>query len=1829
MTVYHTISRRNGDEIIVAQAQRQIQTFFDELKNGTRNYRTIASLDSQISQEYRGRCILELLQNAHDALREVPPGEPRQISFMLKTSPQPVLLVANSGDPFRRENFYGLCQLGQSPKNPNQSVGNKGLGFRSVLEISTCPEIWSTPPIGGREAFVFRFDPDISERIEIAARDLDQRGLNARSPFDSNLPLLDWSEEQLSKYRDQMMDDSHREVKKFLSPYSIPLPIQEMIPEVEFLLEQGYVTIIRLPLNSGGSEKICDVVNSVRNQLDKLDCESMVFLSHVEKIIIDINGEQRILERMVESDDKFSDRTQYQRQHLLIGQSESNSDNCTTTEFRVWTRVIGGEDDTKQADEIRAVVEGLPNLWPEVRRVVISIAVEDAPSPANGRFVIFLPTEMTTGTGALINAPFYSSLDRRSINFQHSYNDLILKGVFDLCIDAVIDLVSEEPEQWRARSIIDLLSSSATVGGHEWCFMDKLINRALDRGILLETHNIILCDEGWCIPSNVRYLPVISEDIPVGLEYWRTHAAFTIVSTLLDDRDPSVKALIMKLDGLLDPTDSEWGQTINQVAVSVQKCKIDVDWNGFLKSLIAILPSKMKDESIFRASDPLATVKFLPDQDERLLSVSGPIKLFFRPVHGIGDDTDLIEHVPDSLKHRIAFLHPDVRTTQQELHHRNTPVQKFLDGRFVRSFRREDILREIVLQEIPELPVVHGSKDADLCSELLLWTFRLLGEGHLDTLPSFLERLPVPCYGGWFSTRKATFGPGWLGRCGDHIWDLAEELPEDMATRLRETALLPPDDSRWGGIVEHPRWGGIVEHRGDFFARLGVFDGLRLNRTSDIPFHMSRWNYELPSSSPPEIPQKAWDDWRHTMRKKIEPYYTGNFNYSLTEVYLLPEIHQLDTLNQRGRKALSHLLLMSLPHWPDDWQKATIKKQDGQNWSRPLLSPLNYWLSTQQWLLDETEIKPILSQCWLIPTSLLSGQTGRFRYLNSLSFSLSCKLEANPELRKVLTTLGLNMYPAESEQIGPKLLEALADAWETKKVPTERFDIFLGQLRDAWDRFDPQKGLPKSLLVRTERRMFLNHALDELADVYLPDNRDRARSLLRYGQYILEMNPHNARRLGETLVSRTKIRLSSVLEEKVLIDGLDWTGTTDGLSAMKADYPWLPVTLLAIAAYGGPSTGPETQTWRDVRDRLHRARVIKCGIIVVQLVDDDKILVESESNAEWLSDGDVLAMQRDVGLSYEKLATAAQGILRRQDLIKDLRLVLDRLSGQENPTRAQIEDALERADIDAQMLTNIYSLFWMDDLSLLVDRIRPVIELLDISDVGFDAAASDVEHLEEWLSSNLSQWSASEIIEAARRSPDDYAMGLEAWSALGDIAQLPAWNAALTELGDQYVVIENPNTDHEATEHIEAISRLLRCFARHVAIEMGESNLFRKIEAVSQNFKAYGDWSTRWWKVPFTAVLDALRTGYMKIPGVIQCLGILENITNLEEFRLAFQDCKITTDLDPYEIARQNKIGLENMLSKLHEFHQVWLDPSNSTLSVSESPQSITNLDPDSYLNLWSEVELLRRAFHFIECSEFVAACNGCASLDEIRNRLALDPKAVEIHRHARQKREVEHRRQKFDIAGISFEVGITSPHELFNHLNSLPNPVGPCVNQDTFTPLTIPSFGTQSNASDGKKEKTFQMESSFELRYWIGIIGEIHAYRFLRQEFGDDTITPDAWISKIRLEVLPLVAGEPDKTDDGHGFDFQFSYQGVWWHIEVKSTIGDDPQFDLGISQIGAATDFAQKQGGIWRILRVRNALSDKPEFDWLPNPFEEEFKKYFRRHQGGIRVSYVRKEI
>ena len=1827
MSDYSSKARNAGDKLIVSQAQSQVQTFFDELKNGTRNYRTIASLSGQIAQEYRGRCVLELLQNAHDALENADPDDTRRVSFVLTTDPNPVLLIGNSGRPFSTDDFYGICRLGQSPKDPNKNVGNKGLGFRSVLEVSTCPEVWSTAHPEKNTAFAFRFDPSISDRVAAAAQQLDECRFDVRSPFNPELPLVDWPHEQMKQYHERLAADRLKgsdEAKPYLSPYLFPIPIEEDFSEVNGLLRTAHVTVIRLPLDGGRTGTSDEAVQSVKDQLEELDARSTIFLSQLRELIIDIDGEKRILERVVDSDVLISDSEGTRQQRLLVGCSGLTPRDNTTSLFHLWSRHFGGNDDLEQAERIRASVRHLPNRWPEVRRVMVGIAVEEAPDPVEGVFVIFLPSEMATGTGAHVNAPFYGSVDRRQINFDDAYNRLLLEYVLDLCIDTINGLILQEPEDWRAQAVIDVLSSTATVGGQNWQFLDRLLDRALERNIILDKQSLVLCDDGWRLPGDARLMPEIPDDDLIGTARWRQHAAFAVVASILNGRRAGVEALLEKFDCVLRPTRHEWCRTIEKVAKEVRARIIDVTWDEFLRSLLKVLPDDLRSgpDSWSDDPDPLSTATFLPTQDGRILSSSDNTVLFFQPVQSAEDVSDLVDAVPDSIKHLIAFLHQDIRTREEGPRGHNTEVQKFLDGRFVQTFRREDVLRDIVLKAMPLLPAPHGLPEAELCSELFSWTMKLVGKGEPHALLSFLERIPVACYGGWFAMSDTVFGPGWKGRHGELVWSLADELPEDAAEQLRKIALLPPDDLRWSVAVEG---------RSALFARAGAFDGLRLQQAPEVSFSMCSDSYELPDDPPDSTPRPAWDNWRKAVRDEALPDYIGWHDYTLSEVNMLPEIHYLGSLSPKGRRALSDLILASIGSW-GGWEYVTVRKNWRRYWSRQITSPLKYWLKTTPWLNDLSGVLLPLRQRWLVPESLLRGQRNRYLHLDPLSLNLARKLNDELELQAAFVRLDLNVYPTEDDQIGPELLDALAKAWAANRVNAGQFDIFLGQVRDAWRHLDPEDGLPRKFLVRTAKRTFVTREPDELADVYLPDSRDRTRSLQEHGKNILEMRTNDATRLASKLLAATHAKRASSLEERFFIDDAPWTDAIENIPSLDATkLTWLSVTLLTIAAQGGTNPmGAATAAWKRTADRLRRARVLECETIAVRLVDGDLVVASSEPTAQWLS-GDVLAIRRDVELAYEHIAPAAQAMLDRQDLLKDLRLVLGALAGHRDPTLEQIEEALERADIDSDSLADIRNR-WAGNITLIVDRIRPVVVLLGIPAHGIDLAATDIDQLRNWLSSTLTQWSAQDVLSAAKRSRDDSEMGMAAWRVLGDVAQLPAWNAVLSSLGDRYIAVTNIRADEQTKAHLDEAMPLLHALARHVAVEANNPNLFLKLENKHQNFEADADWSTRWWEVSFGAVIEKLRVAYTEIIGDDSHIKVLDGAKDIDDLRAAFLRNGIATAPDPYEIASLNKKRLYEMLLSTHDIHREWTEFQTSESVVPMHPQPPPDLDEEAYLHVWSDSELLGRVLQIIDDEDFTKACEGCSSLEAIRRKLELTAENIRARREERLEREqqAKRRRRTFGVAGAPFEVGTESYSDLFERLNGLADPQGPNVEKDETTPLAEAADRIDGSGESVRKgSRISHLRPSADLLNLVGVVGEIHAYRFLRANFGKDIVTRDAWLSENRLQVLPLVKGEPDRTSDSHGFDFQFIHRRIKWYIEVKATAGVDSQFDLGISEIYAATNLARRRGGRWRILRVRNALSDHPEVEWLPNPFEEDYKKHFRLDNSGMRVSYMRKKI
>lgn len=110
-----------------------------------------------VAGEYHGRFLIELLQNARDAFLEVPDAKDGVVRVRLTS--EPALVVANQGAPLTTKVLLqSIGRFGLGTKTKGLSIGHKGIGFKSVLEVSMTPEIYSARSADGFDMAVC-FDP--------------------------------------------------------------------------------------------------------------------------------------------------------------------------------------------------------------------------------------------------------------------------------------------------------------------------------------------------------------------------------------------------------------------------------------------------------------------------------------------------------------------------------------------------------------------------------------------------------------------------------------------------------------------------------------------------------------------------------------------------------------------------------------------------------------------------------------------------------------------------------------------------------------------------------------------------------------------------------------------------------------------------------------------------------------------------------------------------------------------------------------------------------------------------------------------------------------------------------------------------------------------------------------------------------------------------------------------------------------------------------------------------------------------------------------------------------------------------------------------------------------------------------------------------------------------------------------------------------------------------------------------------------------------------------------------------------------------------------------
>lgn len=366
--------------------------------------------EGQIQSDYHRRFVYELIQNADDALGDSSDETPRRrVRFELRGD---ALIVANNGRPIDNADVCALCTMSYTTKSARDdrraSIGHKGKGFSSVMEITDNPQVYSTE-------HSFEFDRQKSRaEIEKLLEELDD------PPHISGIPLM----------------------RLPFEPHATPAA-------VEALFDEGFETVFYFPLSVDENPGLR---KDVARTLQVLDANTIVFLRHLDELEIRVN-DQHIDWSVARGEAEKGQSSEHQIVHVEASRYGADSESTEQHTFALFTR---------RDIEIGEHTGGISkNTWGEVKftEVAIATAAQECgtewaliPFDKRPNIHVFLPTEERCPFPLLINGAFHSTISRTRIEVDDDprhYNSFLLSQVADLLATDVRDFAARAGD-WKA-----------------------------------------------------------------------------------------------------------------------------------------------------------------------------------------------------------------------------------------------------------------------------------------------------------------------------------------------------------------------------------------------------------------------------------------------------------------------------------------------------------------------------------------------------------------------------------------------------------------------------------------------------------------------------------------------------------------------------------------------------------------------------------------------------------------------------------------------------------------------------------------------------------------------------------------------------------------------------------------------------------------------------------------------------------------------------------------------------------------------------------------------------------------------------------------------------------------------------------------------------------------------------------------------------------------------------------------------------------------------------------------------------------------------------------
>lgn len=1770
------IEQKTADEIEVYLSGRGKSSIHQSARN----------LSLNVSDDYGNRFLVELIQNAHDAHGTGTHDGRIAVVFAPEECEFGCLYVANRGNGFSEPNFRALTNIALSSKPVNESIGNKGLGFRSVLQICQWPEIYSVGELGARgefDGYCFRF----ANRDDVA--------------------------EFIGGPEASVLAD---EVLQNMPCWYLPVYASERPGLVNRFAGEKYASVVRIPLVS---EKARDLVLEQFDALLDREHPLHLFLDRIACISLEREpGKAETLQRnTMERWDLDSGVT---AERIRVGDDDYlvAMYNLDQVAFR------------KQL-ELSIARKEVPETWRDWQgNAQVSIAIRLGNSVANGLMYCFLPLgeEGKAPFAGYINANFYTKMDRRSVNEGVGLNKHFIDIAARLSC-RLIDFLIKKNWPEAPGAVVDLLCWTSPYATVVQNALGGVSGGLLDRPLLPTRKS-----EGGTRWSKVREALIWAapgESCLSAENVSRVTDAPILHDVLSDSQRASLERFFLAVNITFRPSASLVAAWVESIAQDLLASDVSTQrWADFYDEVAMYFR---------REPLPLFGKRFLLSVNRELIAAelsgtSGKRRraadVYFPPVmanEGDADeaagDTQLpLEQFPVSLQKGFAFLSRDIPWLNASGGYRSAR-SFFLEAKLVREYNTGDIIR--TLAGITQSEVPERTKE-----QALVWAFRLCSSGRaLAEKEIRSARIYVPTLGGWRSAELAMFGNGWAtcsnGKRLEAFLKSAGELSADLAAQ-RECVLLPFSEwrSKHFGEVEWLRFlslAGVRDHLRPVGAQKIVKDGQ--------PHFLA---YELANLAPGLSPAAA-EIWRKSLIEKAKTARFSTVSYRSDLIpWRIPGQCDVAMLSDDLRKEYASHTIKALSGLNELHLKFRVYRPGNpssgavpEHWPTPLMSLLNEtpWMPVSKGGSQLRFVRP--RDAWFFNTE--DEVTPRFIEVIPQSVA---KFIDDATIERLRSQVGLRTLNDERDALPALAVYAetatgvLSDSRDVKRF-RELFDRAWSHVAPLNEGIDLAR-IPVLVGDRIEALTVDSSASDQMPAsrvAYFIDEDNAAK------QRLLEELRLPAFSFGKGIAEDTWGWLQALAPDQfvklsderldVMVDGIRFDPSMHPPPLSEIFGTWIVDFIVCVAEHKGGAFFQATQsTLGKVRHSALSLRLQTGKCLQISMAGAVRDLPNSPRGAVvlWPAEGAVLIAQSpEANPDLELLSTVATqlAVALRYPMLGSaldaafLRLSAQLTDGELGPPDDEIIALVLGIPVVAVEQTRQYvraDLAAHLKLASLLAATLGEMEALE----QLVALATDDDPTEEAILAGLAPVASKlslgivQLVERLGRASDPKELVHEF-----DLS-LAAVNGAIRDHFPELHPISNEASHRRQLAAYLSLNggrygELLRGGFLATFDDGGLLNDYVSIREQIPNIEPDPAWFQTYDELPddllHAHVYNWLVKAWVakeqtseKMPTLMECRD--GNRTLLRDFWQRFGKV----------LAAWVRLGGEKVTPLLRE---VWGDPS------AKMAEYVSRAYRDGWLDfrLLDDISISQRLSAYGVWPAEKPLSTDLADWGISEEKLRDSDEQIESERErARLKR------LKIDINGKEFSATKDNYDQLVAAV------AGHFTDADGLTKTTMEnqkladadkpsgSGGSGGGSGDGGNKRVPRSPDSClsdDQRKAVGLIGELYAKEWIRrlylEKFGlalDDSY----WVSGYRNAVLGT-----DSGNDLLGYDMIVRLKSVTHYYEVKASTGESRVFEMGPTEIAAAHKYRADKEHRYRVLYVSNATDNKKmKIAVLPNPFSKD---------------------